>query len=177
MTGECRKLSDIQLTNMIAEFGPMRCWKVGLYFGSMVYFHMQDKVGAPASDGSDACIGGATLSLDGDAWSILDCGVELNNSAVVTRDFAETTLDHRFSGQELLSFRLDKAEDRLSISFSGDLEILVSLNGPEENGTEDLMTFTLPNGQIACLNSLHGLVLSDEIIEETAALWRQQRVN
>lgn len=169
-----KRLSEIELTRMIAEIAPLKCWKVGLYYGSMAYFHMKDRILETASDGSDRWVGSSTLSLDGDVWSVHDCGVELTNSSIITRDFAETTLDYKFSGQELLSFRSDKSSDNLSVLFSGDLEILISQKVSEEDMTEDLMTLTMPNGQIVCLSKAAGLFLSDETIEASAKLWRQK---
>ena len=162
------------LNQMIVDLGPLLCWRVGLSYGSMIYFEMGDKMEEKALDGSIRTIGSSSLSLQGDEWSIFENSDEIISSKEISRDFAESILASKFVNQHLLKFQLDTRECKLRISYSENLELVLSYKDVSD-GTEDEINFFLPNGQIVALNKQNGLFIYEEISVDRQKNWNQQR--
>lgn len=163
-----------ELNQMIEVLGPLLCWRVGLSYGSMIYFEMGDKVEEKALDGSIRTIGSSSLSLLEDEWSICENGGEIISWQEISRNFVESTLDNKFVNKRLLGFQLDSREGKLHVCYSGKLELVLSFPNTSDE-TEDVINLFLPNGQIVALNKQNGLFIYEEISVKRQKHWNQQR--
>ena len=93
--------NDNKLISLINQFTPLVCWKVGLIYGSMLYFDINDRIEHIDKKGHKYTYGSARLYLDGDNWSIYHNGIKVIDSSSVNRTIAESILHQKFFGQEL----------------------------------------------------------------------------
>lgn len=61
---------DATLATLLSKVTPLICWKVGLCYGSMLYFDMNDRLTAKRLKGGEYIYRSGTLHLDGNNWSI-----------------------------------------------------------------------------------------------------------
>lgn len=165
---DIRRLNDDEFLGVVDRFQPIRCWKVGLSYGSVVYFEMGDRLSRSSNDGSEEYFGSATLWLYGDYWRISRNLQELAVSETVDRTLVESELCQMFIGQTPVSFSM--RDTYLEISMSDNLRIL--LQNSKDGGIdddEDLMILFLPDGSILGYNTSSGLFLSSERDEYRAS--------
>lgn len=149
------QITEATLTNLLERYSPFKCWKVGLYYGSMVYFEFGDVIKEEMSDGTSNEIGTSTLILNGDDWKIWDNDIVIAKSETVTRGFAETALSDKFIGQNLKKIELDRGTKKVVITFSEcrRIDICTNLETDETFHEDDsIFSLTLPNGDILFLN-------------------------
>ncbi len=163
------------LTELIDEFPPLKCWKVGLSYGSVIYFDMGEKLRESALDGSDRYVGSSALWLYGYHWTIYHDDIEVMTADRVSRKFTESVLARKFIGQRLTGVTIDEEMCSISVIFSGDLRTVVWRDDDDDFEDEyDLITLFLPDGRIICFNAAHGLHLSDEIVSSKAGRWQKR---
>ena len=163
--------NNTSLTSLLNEFTPLICWKVGLTYGSMLYFDMNDKLVEKRLKGGEYIYGSATLHLDGDNWGIYHHGTKVIDSPSVNRTIAESTLHQKFVGQHVVKI-IPPAQPklkRLSIIFSDNLEIVVR---QKKNIERDLVVLFLPDGSIVCWNYAKGLYIDEEVDKFRACCWQ-----
>ena len=168
---EKQLIDETELEEILEPFRPLVCWRVGLSYGSMVYFRMGDKIESRLLDGTPIQIGSAEFTLWGDHWTITAEDREIANSHTIIRDFAETVLNRQFVGQEFLSVVCHRADYCFTIAFSGGLEIRGSY-ADEKDEQMNLVPLFLPDGTIIALSKANGLYVSGDRSDRRAEHWR-----
>ncbi len=168
---EEQPIDETELEAILTPFRPLVCWRVGLAYGSLVYFRMGERIESHLLDGRPIQIGSAEFTLWGDHWTILEEDRQIANSQTITRDFTETVLSRHFVGREFLSVACDRASFRFTVAFSGNLEVSGSYQD-EKDEQQDLATLFLPDGTIIALSKANGLYVSGEVDERRAEHWR-----
>lgn len=173
-------IREAELRALIEAFAPhLVCWKTGLYYGSMVYFELGDKVEV-AVRGESKLIGSANVSLDCDDWRIRASGKEIANSLTITRERAEGELFSHFVDQRLVDVRTSEKALELLIAFTGDLEITLRANRDPEAGDDELAALRLPNGYVVSCNVDRGakrLVFRSSRYDRFAEHWRKDHLS
>ena len=150
------------------------CWRVGLAFGSMVYFDFGKRVSAPLPRDRFAVMGEATVWLNADDWVIEYDGTVLARSDDIDRETAENELSPRFAGEGFEHLVLGST--RIAIKFTGGLSATAwRPEDAEIEPDEDLVTISLPDGRIAKFTAASGLVLSKDVDEVRATEYRKAR--
>lgn len=173
------KLSADELNKWLAELAPhLTCWKLGLYYGSVVYMEMGDKVPTLTYRGEPDVKGAANLALLADYWVIRHHEQKLAQADTITREYAETFLAPKFIGQRPRYVEVADQALLASIHFTGDLAIDLWLSRQDPLQEDDeLFNLFLPDGRIVIYDVDHKLHLSEEISERTAAHWRKRISN
>lgn len=169
-----RSIDEKVLSDLLRQFSPLLCWKVGLFYGSMVYFEMGDKLEERRLGGSIDIVGSATLTLLGDNWWIHDHGKEIARSIDISRDVVESDLADKFIGKTLSEIRLDEIEKVVFISFSQDMDIRVDPSDTplsKMDDRDDSMTLDLPNGEIVYYHPAKELRIADVVNKTKHADW------
>jgi hypothetical protein len=168
--------NDAVLTDLLSQFAPLTCWKVGLIYGSMLYFDMNDRIVEKRKKGGFYIYGSATLHLDGNNWNIYHHGIKIANSYYINRDIAESSLHQKFVGQRLLKIipPIQPKVKRLTIVFSDELEIMVRQG---KNIEYNLVKLYLPDGSILCWDYSKGLYIHEETHSFRASCWQQTNSN
>jgi hypothetical protein len=120
----------------------LACWKVGLSFGSLLYFEMGRRWRAPLDQGEHVYIGSATLVLESDEWVITHSDSVIADAASIDAA-AAAKLSDSLNGERLLSLQYNRDSNECHISFTHNWRI--KLTGVED---EDICTLTLPDGTI-----------------------------
>ncbi|HAO22217.1 MAG TPA: hypothetical protein DCQ37_18180 [Desulfobacteraceae bacterium] len=137
------KKSDIRIyKNYIAfkEFQPLKCWKAGLSYGSVIYFEMKDRI---FESGLSSYIGSASLWINADEWTIYHNNKEQLYSTTIIEEDA-SFLNNLFFRKRFLEIKDNTDQNALDIFFE-DMQIRVF---KFNNNSDDLITFFLPNGKI-----------------------------
>jgi hypothetical protein len=150
-----RPIEPADFAQLLSAFGPhLACWKVGLYYGSMVYFAMGGRQKKRFRNGNEIEVGEANLTLNGYNWAIRDGGWTLATSPTVTRELAETLLAERFIGQRLVKVEFSEQslssgkQVRVAIIFADAPTIEIwTIPEEEEYIDDDLFSLRLPNVQ------------------------------
>jgi hypothetical protein len=173
-------LEEAELRTLIEALAPhLVCWKTGLYYGSMVYFQLGDKVEVEVR-GEPKLVGSANVSLDCDDWKIRARGTEIASSPTITRERAEEDLSRHFVGQRLVDVRASDRDLELLIAFTGDLEIILRPSQDPEAGDNELAAIRLSNGYIVACNLDRGdkrLVFRTERYDRFAQQWRKDHLS
>jgi hypothetical protein len=97
----------------------MTIWKVGLYYGSMVYFEMGEKKLSKKNEE----IGEFNLTLNCDEWYLRKNNVKVCDSFTITREFAENNLGHMMFGEKFDDFDIDIQSKITTIYFKESYQI------------------------------------------------------
>jgi len=164
------------LTDLLSQFVPLTCWKVGLTYGSMLYFDMNDRIVEKRTKGGFYIYGSATLHLDGNNWNIYHHGTKIADSYSINRDIAESSLYQKFVGQCLLKIipPIQPKVKRLTIVFSDGLEIMVRQG---KNIEYDLVQLFLPDGNLLCWDYSKELYVREGADDFRASCWQQSNLN
>ncbi len=136
-----KKTADTKLYTShieLEEFQPLLCWKVGLSYGSVIYFEMNDQIFEPALSSH---IGSASLWINGDTWELYHNGILQSDSEAIGE--TDIPLLNNLFLQKKFSTIKDKQEC-LDIVFEN-TEIKVFKT---QDDSYDLITFFLPDGSI-----------------------------
>lgn len=135
------KKSDIRIyKNYIdfKEFQPLKCWKAGLSYGSVIYFEMKDRI---FESGLSSYIGSASLWINADYWKIYHAGtLQFDSETISEADIL--LLNNLFVKKNFL--KIEDKRKSLDIFFE-DIAIKVFKN---QDNSENLITFFLPDGSI-----------------------------
>jgi len=143
------------------EFQPLKCWKSGLSYGSVIYFEMKDKV---FENALSSHIGSASLWINGDDWEIYHSGILQFKSESIGE--ADIPLLNTLFLQKQFSIIKDKRKS-LDIFFEN-IEIKV-FNTQEDSN--DLITFFLPDGSIFYYSD--SFYKSFEVDETRYLFWKE----
>ena len=113
----------------------MTVQRVGLYYGSMLYFKMDREVKSTDNEG-------LRLTLEGDWWTLSKDGAEVCNSTSISREFAETVLTRLMRGESFLDFVIGSTA---TLYFSRGFSVVIK---PDPSRTSDdydlLLSLYLP---------------------------------
>lgn len=148
------------------EFQPLACWKVGLSYGSMIYFEMQDKI---FEKGLSSEVGSAALWINADEWIIYHNEREVSDSeTIVESDIS--LLNKLFLGKKFLKIEDKKKENIIEIFFGK--TIVIKISKPQDE-FYDLLTFFLPDGGIYYYSD--AFYKSSQIDKTRYAAWIQKK--
>jgi hypothetical protein len=139
--------------------GDMKCWKVGLIQGSLVYFELGQRVSKPSMRGRGAECGSGYLSLDGYRWSILQNGEHVTSAAEVTRKIAEEVVAAQFIGESLLGIALPPSSDTIEIRFTGGLRVKFEISQDPSFTDTELFSIGFPDKSYVIYSVTDGLYL------------------
>jgi len=143
------------------EFQPLKCWKAGLSYGSVIYFEMKDRI---FESGLSSYIGSASLWINADYWKIYHKGTLQFDSETITE--ADILLLNNLFLQKKF-FKIKDEKESLDIFFE-DMEIKVFKN---QDNSDDLITFFLPDGSIYYYSD--SFYKSFEIDETRYLFWKE----
>lgn len=144
------------------SFHGLECSKVGLAYGSLVYFDFGRKLIAPIAKGRIGEFGEASIWLLGDDWAIERKAHLIVGSESVDRATMGLNVSGRLVGREVEG--IFPGRTSITIDFGSNISVIVWRPGDAGIGVdEDLVRFFLPDGRIACFSESRGLFLSDEV--------------
>lgn len=136
-----RKITEKELREILARYSSdLKCWKVGLYYGSTIYFEMGKEDLKKVGRSGLKQVGSVTLDLDGYRWTISQDGTDITDNNLITRELAETVLTEKFSGQTLDSVEITQNLNLIQFHFSNDLKIKIQENIDSDYIDEELFT-------------------------------------
>jgi hypothetical protein len=140
-------LSNKSIKERIRRFSSiLRCTKVGLRYGSCVYFDMGGELMEQFGT-KQLPVGVATLELLGYKWTIREDGKDIINSNIITRSRAEGFIHDRFKDLSLYVMNFDKRQNTLTINFEHFvIHVQADTHDPVYRDT-DLAMFVQPDGQ------------------------------
>lgn len=150
--------SNDEIIELIKPFSPLNCWKVGLQYGSSIYFEMKDKSTTKMLDGSVEDVGTCRLVIYARSWLIQENKNTIVKSDDVTREIAENDLNKKFLENELLYISFANKNIVLAV-FSSNLNIALSV-AMQKNDTDNLLHLTLPDGSLYAANKASGFYKS-----------------
>ena len=114
----------------------MVIWKVGLYYGSALYFEMGKKCldyRLNKKEGDE--IGEFNLKLEANEWYCEGNNHELCNSSNITREFAETSLNNMLIGKKFEEYIIDIPNNVTTLYFEDNYQIKLfhEENDPRNN--------------------------------------------
>lgn len=142
-------------------FGSMPCWKVGLAYGTVIYFEMGDVLITTRTDRTQDVDGEASLVIYSDAWKIYEGARVVAESQYVERLFVETKLMNKFRDKCLLRFEMN-ARQQAVINFQSDLNIVAEPFTARGEEKESMAILIAPNGQIVDCSAHRGFYVSGE---------------
>jgi hypothetical protein len=149
-----------RIKTLLVKFADhLTCWKVGISFGSFLYFEMGDKLITNLGGSATVETGSTTIVLEGDDWTILRQETEITNSGSVTYSLIDTDIKQYFIGKPLTSIEYDSDSKTCRICFNekGHIndEIIIIVRGKPD---EDMVSITFPNDTIIVCNAEIGFV-------------------
>jgi len=164
-------VTEEEIRRNLQRFADLSCWKVGLAYGSTLYFELGAKLQERGAGPEDA-IGSLSLWLYADDWRIEQAGVLVSDSESVDRQQAEGDIAARFAGARLQA--VSACGNSVEILFSGGLRI--TLWRPEDSDldpADDLVHCFFPDGQILCFNTKNRFYASREPDRFREAEWQR----
>lgn len=164
-------MTEEEIRRRLARFADLACWKVGLAYGSTLYFELGEKLQEQGA-APDGAIGSMSLWLYADDWRIEQAGMLVSDSESVDRQQAEGEIAARFAGARLRA--LSACGASVEILFSGDLRIL--LWRPKDSDltpADDLVHCFFPDGQILCFNTKNRFYASREPDRFREGKWKR----
>jgi hypothetical protein len=124
----------------------MVIWKVGLYYGSKLYFEMGNRC---IDSKINRDVGTISLTLEADDWQLIRADRELCNASTVSRELVENSLNDQIVGATLGNVNIDYEHHITTISFTnGDLLTLPHECSGANNGYHLIFTLYLPGKSI-----------------------------
>ena len=93
-------VSVSRVADLLAEYAPLRCWKVCGTYGSFVYFELGSRLRYRNAE-SEYDIGSASLWVYADDWQIADGARRLADSLTVTDQIVDDQIAKAFIGKQL----------------------------------------------------------------------------
>lgn len=143
-------LSNAELARVIESFlSFLTCCKVGLQFGSRLYFDMGPMFERRIKPGVKVAGGSSTLVLEGYEWKIFDGKRDLvADSAIVSDEIVHEKLEPIFLKAKLEAIRFDKGSKELRVQFSNRLLIVSGALLAGEYVDDNLCLWVLPDGRV-----------------------------
>jgi hypothetical protein len=124
----------------------MVVWKVGLYYGSLLYFEMGQKHLTRRHTER----GEFSLTLECDEWYLQQNNIELCNSVTIDRTFVEGVLHPIMTGAKFAGFAIDILSRMTTISLDSGYTIKLAHENSNVMDRKLLFTLYLPErGSIA----------------------------
>lgn len=153
---EKTRVENEELAMLFRRFADhLKCWRVGIRYGSAVYFELGQRVRETIGDTSSET-GSFSILFEGYEWVILIGARVLATSEKITREVAEGTLQKYFKGQSLWTLRFDHLSQTLEAVFSGNLRILSQRSLDSEHVDDSLCLIVLPDGKLISCDPLYG---------------------
>lgn len=152
--------SNEEVSELIQQFAPLICWKVGLHYGSMIYFEMKERTKQKMLDGTEKEVGSCRLSISADNWQIHQENEKIITCNSIKREFAENELREKFVGERMNGIKFF-SEKMLLISFTSNLIIALGVNGQREE-KDDLFRLFFPDGTVFAANKSSGLYRAEQ---------------
>jgi hypothetical protein len=110
-------ISNEDLARIIKMFSEyLICWKVGLQYGSRLYFEMGKPLEQEIKSGVKV-VGTSTLILEGYNWIISGPTGQIADSNAISPDITSSILQKMFEGRRLDAISFNKDNVQLVISF------------------------------------------------------------
>jgi len=139
-------LSTSELSALLGRFPDhWSCWKVGLRYGSCVYFEMGDRLREELRDGEFVDSGSASLTLEGYDWKIYRASRQVADARSITGENTRTVLAQLFIGRKLERLTFSSHRKELVATFSPNL-LIRSQRQESENAS--LCILVVPNGYV-----------------------------
>ena len=164
------KLVQTEINSILDKYAPYKCWKMGLYYGSTIYFDFNDRVKKQYLKGGEYEVGSTSLCINAYEWCFEQNNQLIIDSYEVNRNLVEFNLSDRVSGQFLDTILLYK--NKLEITFSGSFKIRCPIPNDEEMELDDdYFSLVLPDGRFVSFNEKEGYNLDDSSIDKTRSNW------
>jgi hypothetical protein len=151
-------LSNADLARLIESFFKyLTCCKVGLQFGSRLYFDMGATFERRVKPGVTVSGGSSSLVLEGYEWKIFDRKHNMvADSARVSDEIVVDKLEPLFLKANLEALKFDKGNKELRAQFSNRLLIVSAALLTGEYVDDNLCLWVLPDGRVLSCDAKRG---------------------
>ena len=158
MVSRRKFLSNDDLARLIESFSKyLACCKVGLQFGSLLYFEMGAMFERKVKPGVTVSGGSSSLVLEGYEWKIFDSKHKIvADSARVSDEIVEDRLEPFFLKANLEALKFDKGAKELRAQFSNRLLIASAALLTGDYVDDNLCLWVLPDGRVLSCDANRG---------------------
>jgi hypothetical protein len=158
MVGPRKFLSNANLVRPMESFSKyLMCCKVGLQFGSRLYFDMGPMFERQVKPGATISRGSSSLVLEGYDWKIFENEHNMvADSAGVSDEIVEDKLEPLFLKANLEALKFDKGSKELRAQFSNRLLIVSAALLTGEYVDDNLCLWVLPDGRVLSCDARRG---------------------
>jgi hypothetical protein len=163
-------VSNAELTTLVESFSKyLMCWKVGLRYGSQLYFEMGPAFERQIKPGVNVSAGASSLVLEGYNWTIYDSRRDvMTNSEMVSDEIVKEKLQPIFEKTILRSIRFVRDDRDLFLIFSTDLLIASDAQLSGDYIDDSLCLWVLPDGRLLSCDAREGFYLDGSVSEAHA---------
>ena len=158
-----RSIGQRELDVLLSQFrSHMDCWKVGLHYGSVVYFEL-GRLSVVRLPRRHISVGGSsTLLVEGFSWTALSNGQVITESDNVTKHMAERVMGKKFVRQTLDAIHVNHEEISANVVFSDGLSVRISeLKEDPEYQDQNLFSLFLPDNTVVVFCADKGLYIAN----------------
>lgn len=162
-------VSNSEIAAILSAFARhLVCWRVGLQYGSRIYFDMGERWSERIKGDLSGAIGSSNLVLEGYRWTISKQGHELVNSEKVSPRIVDDQLQDVFVGERLERLEFIKTKQELVAKFTGGIAIHSPASLRDEYIDDCLCIFLLPDGRVLSCSPKAGFYADGSICQEHA---------
>src|SRR6266849_6639786 len=144
-----RSIRNPEMARILESFAKhLACWKVGLSYGSALYFDMGEALMEQIKPGVMAPIGSANLTLEGYKWTISTHGSKIADSRTITPGKIDHQFQEIFRDKRLVRLEFVHAKRELKAKFSNDIIIRSPALLSGEYIDDNLCLFLIPDGRV-----------------------------
>jgi len=152
-----KPLSNAQISGLIKQFpNEWKCWKVGLRYGSCLYFEMGRRLKEELRKGEFTESGSASLTFEGYEWAVMQRQERITDARDVTNDIADLHLTKEFKGQRLEELKFNVRKKQLVARFSDDLLVEATASDSGKYRDKSLCLLVVPSGLVIGCDPKHG---------------------
>ncbi len=152
-----RSIGNPEMARILESFAKhLACWKVGLGYGSALYFDMGEVLMEQIKPGVMAPIGSANLTLEGYKWTISAHGSRIVDSRTITPETIDHQFQDMFRDKRLERLEFFKTKRELKAKFSTEIIIRSSALLSGEYIDDNLCLFLIPDGRVLGCDPRYG---------------------
>jgi hypothetical protein len=162
-------IHNADLTDFIEKFPTyLACWKVGLRYGSQLYFEMGPSFERQIKPGVTVFAGSSSLVLEGYSWTVYDSRRDaLATSESVSGELVDKLVPF-FVNRQLEAIWFARDDRDLYIRFSADILIASRASLSGEYIDENLCIWVLPDGRVLSCDAREGFYFDGSVSQAHA---------
>src|SRR6266849_770571 len=152
-----RSIRNPEMARILESFAKhLACWKVGLSYGSALYFDMGEALMEQIKPGVMAPRGSANLTREGYKWTISTHGRKIADSRTITPEKIDYHFQETFREKRLERIEFIRAKRELMAKFSNGIIIRSPASLSGEYIDDNLCLFLFPDGRVLGCDPRYG---------------------